>query len=130
MAYSARPNMVLFSMNDTMAHSAIRNSTIADSVKRMPLAGSALSKMYSLPKVFMPSGRVDVISFSFKRPIDMPVKKVWVPRVTIIVFSLKLEMIQPFSMPSTQPMATASAKPASGFVAHQPLFRQIVVASE
>ena len=38
-------------------------------------------------------------------------------------------MIQPFSMPSTQPMPMASAKPASGFVAHQPLFRQIVVDS-
>ena len=101
-----------------------------DKVKRMPVTGSALSKIYSLPNVFIPLGSVEVISFSFKSPIEMPVKSVCVPSVTIIVFSLKLEMIQPFSMPSTQPMAVAIRKPVSGLVAHHPFFRHNVHVSE
>ena len=52
--------------------------------------------------------------------MDRPVKKVWVARVTIMVLSLKLEMIQPLNMPRHQPMTAASRKPIQGLVWHQP----------
>ena len=62
--------------------------------------------------------------------MEMPVKKVCVPSVTIMVFNLKLEMIQPLNAPSMKPNTMAIAKPASGLVSHQPLFKQIVTESE